>query len=369
MDALQDYRIALAHDWLVGLRGGEFVLDRLARLFGPTELYTLVNDGRPLTDAIDACSVITSPLQHLPGAAGRMRRWYLPLMPWAVERLRVQPCDLLISTSSAVMKSIRPPKDVPHVCYCHSPARYIWEQSDDYMTGSRGGLRRVGLSMIRRRFQHWDRRTASRVTRFIANSAHTAKRIERCFQREAAVVHPPARTGFFTVDETVEREDWLLVVAALEPYKRTDLVIQAANARGLPLRIAGDGSQRAALERMAGPTVELLGRVSDEQLRDLYRRAAMLVFPQLEDFGIVPVEAQACGCPVVAYDGGGAQETVTEETGVRFAEQTVPSLIQAIERLQHEGRDPSACRRNAERFSEQVFDERIVEHVKALLAT
>jgi glycosyltransferase involved in cell wall biosynthesis len=387
-------RVALAHDWLVGMRGGELVLDRLARLYGPTTLYTLVSDGRPLAEAIDACEIRASPLQFLPGAAGRMRRWYLPLMPWAVGRLRVEPCDLLISTSSAVMKSIQPPPGAVHLCYCHSPARYIWEQTEDYELGRSGRLRGLGLRLFRKRFQRWDHRTASRVTRFLANSKHTAARIRRCYERDAEVVYPPVRTRFFTPDASVEREDWLLVVSALEPYKRVDLVIDAAIRTGRPLKIIGDGSQRKALEARASGRgigasrrrgdggddrspiadsrrpIQFLGRVSDEVVLDHYRRAAAFVFPQVEDFGITAVEAQAAGCPVIAMAAGGAQETVTEETGLFFAEQTVDQLAEAIERFfADRSFDATCCRANAERFSEQAFDEAITQQVARLIAT
>ena len=361
-------RVALAHDWLVGLRGGEFVLDRLARQFGPTELYTLVSNGVSLTDAISACRVTPSPLQRLPGAAGRLRRHYLPLMPWAVGRLKVAPCDVLISTSSAVMKSIRPPKGTPHLCYCHSPARYIWAQTEEYASGSGGLLRKLGLELIGPAFRSWDRRTADRVTTFLANSRHTAQRIEKYFRREAQVVYPPVRTDWFTPDETIQREDWLLVVSALEPYKRTDLVVLAASQASLKLKVAGDGSQRSALTAMAGPTVEMLGRVDDDALRDLYRRAKALVFPQIEDFGIIPVEAQATGCPVIAFAGGGALETVTPQTGLFFVQHSVDALLEAIAAFDQAAIDPAVCRVNAERFNEQVFDEAIRAAVDDLLS-
>ncbi|MHC4612431.1 MAG: glycosyltransferase [Planctomycetota bacterium] len=343
---LAQYRIALAHDWLVG------------------------NDGRPLSEAISACRVRTSPLQSLPGASGRWRRHYLPLMPWAVGGLRVAPCDLLISTSSAVMKSVKPPPDTPHLCYCHSPARYVWAQADAYAArpGTSGGLvRRLGLRAVRRPFQRWDRRTASRVTRFLANSAHTAELIERCFGREADVVHPPARTRWFTIDATVKREPWLLVVAALEPYKRTELAVEAANRAGFHLKVAGKGSQLEPLQAAAGPTVELLGWQDESALRDLYRRAQGLLFPQIEDFGITAVEAQATGCPVVAFAAGGARDIVTASSGVLFEAQTAEALIEAVEALKSADIDPAACRRSAERFSEEAFDNAILEHVKSLL--
>ncbi len=367
---LGNSRIALAHDWLVALRGGEFVLDRLAQLFGPTDLYTLVSNDRVLTDAISACHVVTSPLQRFPGARARWRRYYLPLMPWAVGRLTVAPCDLLISTSSAVIKAIKPPPGTPHLCYCHSPARYVWAQSGEY--GSRHGisggrLRSLGLRVVRGPFRRWDRATADRVTRFLANSRHVAEQVRRCFGRDADVVHPPVRTGWFTVDPGVTREDWLLVAGALEPYKRTELAVEAANRRGFKLKVAGTGTQLAALKAMAGPTVELLGWVDDEMLRDLYRRARALLFPQIEDFGIIAVEAQACGCPVIAYEAGGALDSVTPRTGVLFAAQTVEALGDAVDALDRAPPDPDACRCNAERFSEDAFDRAILEHVRALL--
>lgn len=384
---MPDPRVHLAHDWLVGLRGGEWVLDALARLYGPTTLYTLVNDGRFLTDAIAACRVVTSPLQQFPGAAGRLRRWLFPLMPWAVERLRVRGpshpdgCDLLISTSSAVMKGIIPPtrpdgEPIPHLCYCHSPARYAWDQMEDYRHGALGGLRAAGLRMFRRRFQQWDRAACSRVTRFLANSAHTARRIERCWGREAMVVHPPVRTAFFTTDSNVPREDWFLLVGALEPYKRVDLAIRACAARRVPLRIAGSGSQRGVLERLARRAmrehgtprglIEFLGRVDEVSLRDLYRRARALIQPQMEDFGIIAVEAQACGCPVIAFAAGGALETVRDGCGVSFPAQTEESVAQAIVEFRNTSFDAAACRRHAERFAEPVFEAQIRNHVEAL---
>ena len=369
---LQQPRIALAHDWLVGKRGGELVLDRLAGLFGPTDLYTLVDNGVSISEAISACRVVTSPLQRFPGARGRLRRHYLPVFPWAVERLRVEPCDLLISTSSAVMKSIIPPDGTPHLCYCHAPARYVWAQSDAYgsSAGTTGGrMRSLGLRAVRKRFRRWDCRTATRVTRFLANSRYIAGEIRRCFNRDADVVYPPVATDYFTPDAATERQDWLLVVSALEPYKRVDVAIEAANRTGTRLKVVGAGTQRAALQSIAGPTVEMLGRVEGPALRDLYRRARALIYPQVEDFGITAVEAQACGCPVVALEAGGALDSVTDETGVFFSEPGIDGLCEGLRVLDSKRIDPAACRRNAERFSADVFDREIKRHVAELLGT
>jgi len=362
-------RIALAHDWLVGRRGGEMVLDRLARAYGPADLYVLVNDGRPISEAITACRVHTSALQRFPFAAGAWRRAYLPLMPWAVGSLRVAPCDLLISTSSAVMKAIHAPAGAAHLCYCHSPARYIWEQTDDYAVGRGGLVRGALLRAVRRRFQRWDLRTVPRVTRFLANSAHTAARIARCFGREAAVVHPPVRTTYFTPEPGASREDFLLVVSALEPYKRVDLAIAAAAQARRRLIVVGSGSQHAILARQARECgwAQMRGRVSDEELRDLYRTASALIFPQQEDFGIIAAEALACGCPVVAYAAGGAREIVNEESGVLFPEQSCAAIVAAIDEVGRRSIRAQDCRARAESFSEDRFDAAIAAHVRSLI--
>jgi glycosyltransferase involved in cell wall biosynthesis len=360
-------RIALAHDWLVGMRGGERVLDRVAaiaqrRSDGPVPLYSLVADGRPHTPTLDACPLTASPLQRLPGAAGRLRRWYLPLYPWAVGRLAPRPCDVLISTSSAAIKGIVPPPGATHICYCHSPARYIWSRCEHYGRG----VKRLGLSLVRRPYQRWDRRTCDTVHHFLANSSYTQGQIADFFGRDSVVLHPPVRTDFFTPDKSIERTDALLVVSALEPYKRVDLAIQAANRLRVPLFVAGDGSQFAKLRRLAGPTVTMLGRVDDAMLRDLYRMARAFIFPSVEDFGIAPVEAMACGTPVLALRAGGALDTVNERTGVFFERQTVDALTEALGRLDQAAFDHAAIRQHAEQFGERLFDarfERVLDQI------
>jgi glycosyltransferase involved in cell wall biosynthesis len=360
---------ALAHDWLCGYRGGEAVLERIARLcatLGSVDrLYTMFDDGRPLAPTIDALPHTVSPLRRLPDSA---RRWLLPLYPAAVgslsralaRRQRSHPVDLLISTSSAAIKGMRAPAGVPHLCYCHAPARYIWSVRDQYGAGHgwKARVRGAGLAAIAEPFAEWDRATAAHVTTFLANSAHTAAEIRRCFGREAQVVHPPVRTGSFTPDAGVRREDFWLFVAALEPYKRADAAIRAALHAGAPIKVVGSGSVDAELRReFTRPGVHFLGRVPDETLRDLYRRARLLVFPQVEDFGITAVEAQACGCPVLAHRAGGALDSVIEgSTGAFFEADTPDAIAAAADRCPQ---DPHACRANAERFSEPAFDHRM----------
>lgn len=396
-------RIAIVHDWLCGYRGGEAVLDRIARLVVAEHecagLWTMVDDGRPLTPTIDALPKHTSVLQQIPGGPTRLRRWLLPVYPTAVESLSRslareharQPIDLVISTSSAAVKGIRPPKDaagrtVPHVCYCHSPARYLWSQQAAYgarndAEGDRGTtttpglqdrLRGAGLSIFGERLRQWDARTASNVSQFLANSSHTREEIQRCYGRDAAVIFPPVRTEFFTPDASAKRESFWLYVGALEPYKRADLAIDAANRMKHPLVIAGSGSSRASLEQRAGTTVRFEGRVGDERLRTLYRTARVLLFPQIEDFGIVAAEAQACGLPVVARGHGGALDTVVDGvTGVLFANPSSDSLLDAIMRFDSLAPAPfdwtTACRQNAERFSEAAFDRDMRRWTEAML--
>lgn len=369
-------RIALAHDWLVGMRGGERVLDRLAVLFGPTDLYLMVHDpSRRYTPALDACTIHTSSLQRWPGASGGLRRWYLPLYPRAVESLRVEPrFDMLISTSSAMIKAIQPPRlddgadRAPHLCYCHCPARYLWSLAEDYSTGgATGRLRGAGLSLLGRRLRQYDRATCDRVDLFLANSTHTSRAIQTCYGRESVVVHPPVDTAYFTVDHGVVRGEHFLIISALEPYKRVDLAIEAANALRLPLRIGGSGSQLRRLRRLAGPTVTFLGALEREQTRAEYRAARALLFPGIEDFGIVPVEAMACGCPVVALERGGAEDWMADGVGVRFEKQTAAALADAMRRLDALTIDASACRTNALRFAVDRFDAAIQRVVSQLL--
>lgn len=372
-------RVALAHDWLCGKRGGEAVLERLAALvereFEPAGLFVMFDDGRALTPIVDAWRarglVRASMVNSLPGAR-RLRRWMMPLYPAAVGDLSARvareharaPIDLVISTSSAAIKGLA--TAAPHLCYCFAPARYVWSVGDEYGgDGLKGMLRSAGLAAIRPLYTRWDRATAGNVTQFVTLSTHVQERIRTCFGRESLLVAPPCNTAFYTPDAGVARERFWLVVSAIEPYKRVDLAIAAAEMAGVELVVAGEGSQRRALQARSG-RVTFLGRVSDERLRELYRSARVLIFPQVEDFGIVAVEALACGLPVVARRAGGALDIVREGvTGAMFDEPTPRAIVEAVERLP---RDCSgACRADAERFAEPVFDAAMLGHIRAML--
>lgn len=362
-------RIAVVHDWLCGYRGGEAVLDRIARvtleLGECAGLFVMVDDGRAVSPLIDALPRITSCLQEIPFAATGLRRHLLPLYPRAVADLsdrladahRRRPLDLVISTSSAAVKGICPPRGVPHLCYCHTPPRYLWSQQGQY--ASQGVAARAGLALAGPFLRSWDAQTADHVTAFLANSRHTAREIRRCYDRDSEVIHPPVRTDYFTPDRSRSREDFWLLAGALEPYKRAELAIEAAWVADARLVIAGDGSMLSTLRRRhRAPGVCFLGRVSDGHLRDLYRRAALLLFPQVEDFGITAVEAQACGLAVLARRAGGAAETVLEGVSGAFFDSPDPAAIaSAAVRIPREATDQ--CRHNALRFSESAFDERI----------
>lgn len=360
-------RIALVHDWLTGMRGGEKVLEVLCELYPQADLFTLIHRRGSTSPAIERLHPRTSWLQYLPGVA-RYYRVCLPLFPFLIEQFDLDRYDLVISSSHCVAKSVIRAPGARHLCYCHTPMRYAWDQFDAYFGPDRVGpvasriLRPVMAALAR-----WDRRTAGRVDRYVANSQHVARRIGRYYNREAVVVYPPVDTTFYHPDGTPP-EGWALMVTALVPYKRVDLAIDACRLAGVRLRIAGEGPDRARLERRAGGHVEFLGAQSADDLRGLYRRAAVVLLTGEEDFGIVPVEAQACGRPVVALGIGGACETVVDGvTGALVAEPTAAAFAEGIRRVQALTLDPTAIRANALRFDRGRFAGEIQRQVADLL--
>lgn len=350
-------RVVLVHDWLTGMRGGEKVLESLCRLFPTADLLTLVHVHGTTSPRIEARRVRSSVVQHLPRPA-RFYRHYLPLFPAAIEGFDLDDVDLVVSTSHCAAKSVVPDGRAVHVCYCHSPMRYAWDQFESYFGPERLGQTGSALARpVMAWLARWDRDTAHRVTHLVANSRFVAGRIGRYYNREASVLHPPVDTRFFTPGDGPP-QPYFLVVSALVPYKRIEVAIRAAARLGVPLTIVGSGPDEARLRALAGPDTTFAGAVDAATLRDLYRGAAGLVLPAEEDFGIAPVEAMACGRPVVALGRGGATETVVPgATGVLVDEPSADAFADAMERVRHTAYDPQVLVAHAATFSIDRFED------------
>jgi glycosyltransferase involved in cell wall biosynthesis len=359
-------RVALVHDWLTGMRGGEKVLETLCGLYPGAAVFTLLHVRGSVSARIEACRPRHTWIGRLPGVAGYYRT-LLPLFPAAIETLDLDGFDLVISTSHCAAKSAVVPGRARHLCYCFTPMRYAWDQFDAYFSANRMGAGARVLRPVLRGLAGWDRATSGRPHRYVAISQYVAARIGRYYNRQSAIVYPPVDTAYFTPSPGPPGKH-VLVVSALVPYKRIDVAIDACRRAGRPLRVVGDGPERDRLERLAGPDVRFLGRLPDEAVREEYRRAAAVVLPAEEDFGIVPVEAQACGRPVVALARGGSRETVVDgETGVLVPECTPEAFADGLDRLANLDLSPAAMRRHAERFATERFVAEFSAEVDALL--
>ena len=359
--------VCLGHDWLTGMRGGERVLEHFCRAFPQAPIATIVGDPSLVSPVIASHPLLRSPLARLPGAVRRYRS-FLPLLPWAAGRTRIPPeTRLLLTTSHCVAKGFRKPEGARHLSVVFTPMRYAWTFYEEYFGTSRAKAALVKPLLARLRA--WDRRTAAGVDRFVAISRHVAARIRDFYGRESSVVYPPVDLVRCTPGAFPGDGGFDLIVSALVPYKKVDLAVRVYSRNGWPLRVVGAGGCEAALRRMAGPSVRFLGRLSDEEVTGLYRRCRLLVFPGEEDYGIVPLEAQACGRPVVAFGRGGALETIEDgRTGVFFAEQTEEALEDAVARAAALRWAPADIRRHAERFGPVPFLEGMAREIRAVLA-
>ena len=349
--------MALVHDWLTGMRGGEKVLDAICELYPDAPLFSLVHARGSVSRRIEGRRLRTSFVQRLPGAT-RFYRQMLPLFPSAVELFDLDDYELVISTSHCAVKSVVRPGSAVHVSYCHSPMRYAWDQFEAYFGPAQVGVARHRLlEPVMAALARWDRDTAGRVDSYVANSHYVAGRIRRYYNRRATVVYPPVDTEFYRpADDYRQPRSGFLVVSALVPYKRLEVAIDACSRLRAHLSIVGTGPGLAKLRASAPPEVEFLGWRSDDEIRELYRRSVATLLPGIEDFGMVPVEAQACGCPVVALGLGGAAETVIPgETGVLVDELTPEAFAEGLEQARTATFDPDRLRRHAQTFSKERF--------------
>jgi glycosyltransferase involved in cell wall biosynthesis len=367
-------KLVLVHDWLTGMRGGEKCLEALCRRWPEAPLLTLLHRRGSVSPVIENRPIKTSFLQYFP-QVHRYYRYLLPLMPLATG-WKVPPCELVISFSHCVAKAVQPPPGVPHVCYCFTPMRYAWHMRPAYFAeGRRARWRDRLVQRLLAWLRDWDRRTAARVTHFVAISRTVQQRIAECYGRDSSVIYPPVDTDFYT-PASMPREDYFLVVSAFAPYKRLDIAITACNRLRRRLIVIGQGQENQRLRALAGPTVTFLGWQPDAVIRDHFRRCRALLFPGEEDFGIVPLEAQACGCPVIAFGKGGATETIVppggkqEPTGCFFEEQTPECLLAALEQFgsTREQLDPKEARRQALRFNQRRFEAELVGYLDRILS-
>jgi len=350
------------------MRGGEKVLVSLARLLPGAPIHTLLHVPGSVAPELEARTIHTSFVQRLPAAA-RLYRHYLPLLPAAAASLKIGDAELVVSSSHCAAKGVRVPRGAVHVCYCHTPMRYVWDRFDDYFGPGRVSPPvRLAVRLLAVYLRRWDVATARRVDAFAANSRWVAERIRRYYGRDAIVIPPPVDTAFFTPGPPAPG-GYDLVVSALAPYKRLELVLEAYRGTGRPLRLVGSGPERARLEAQAPPEATFLGGVDDAALRELYRGCRAVLMPGVEDFGIVPLEAMACGRPAVVFaEGGGPESVVPGETGLFFEEPTPASLRAAIDALAGLRFNSAALRTRAEAFATPVFETRVRAFVERVLA-
>ncbi|MEH6756669.1 MAG: glycosyltransferase [Parasphingorhabdus sp.] len=357
-------RTAIVHYWLVSMRGGERVLERLLKLYPGADIITHVYNPEAVSGFIRSHRVRTTFINKLPGAQRHYQK-YLPLMPLALEEIDMRGYDLVISSESGPAKGIIVPPDAFHMCYCHSPMRYLWDHYHQYkLTGGR--FTKLAMPLLMHRLRQWDISSAQRVDSIVANSNFIARRVKKSWGRQADVVHPPIEVSLFRKSDDVQNQ--YLWVGQMTPYKRADIVVDAFTKLGLPLLMVGTGELAGDIAKRAGPNIKILERLDFADLRKAYAECRALIFPPEEDFGIVPVEANAAGRPVIAYGRGGIRDSIIpDHTGLFFEEQHPDALIDAVERFEQwlPQFNPDVAVQNAERFAPEIFDAKVKKIISA----
>jgi glycosyltransferase involved in cell wall biosynthesis len=361
-------KVALVHDYLNQMGGAERVVLAFHELFPEAPLYTSIYDPRRVDTAFRNIDIRTSFMQRLP-LVKKHHQPFLPLYPFAMERLDLRGYDLVLSSSSAFGKGVITRPGTMHICYCHTPMRWCWNYDEYVEREGLGRLPRAVLPFIITGLRVWDQTTAMRVDHFIANSPVVADRIAKYYRRESVVIPPPVEASRFLFDPTTQPEEYFLIVSRLLPYKRIDLAIQSCNALHLPLVIVGSGRDEQRLKQMAGPTIRFLGRLSDDEVLHYYAHCRALILPGEEDFGIAPLEAQASGRPVIAYGAGGALASVVDGvTGRFFAAQTLESLSSTLAAFNEHEYDPRTIRNHALEFDKPRFHRRMLQFIEAKMS-
>lgn len=363
-------KTAFVCDWLTGMRGGERCLEVACELFPQADIFTLVHYANAVSKTIESHNIYTSYIQNLPGNSKSFRR-YLPLFPNAIQRFDLQGYDCVISFSHCVAKGVNVPESVPHICYCHTPVRYVWNMRKEYLRGM-GKVKSKAAGFILDRLKKWDIKTSANVTHFIANSGNVQQRIKQAYNRDSIIIYPPVDCQRFDVCDS--DENYYLIVSALVPYKRIDLAVKAFRNLNQKLLIVGNGPELNSLKQAASQNISFVESAIDSEVTEYMEKCKALIFPGEEDFGIVPLEAQACGKPVIAYGKGGALETVidikeNQPTGIFFDEQTEDSLRNAVVTFENikTDFDPMICRGNALKFDRKNYKGRLGSYISDVL--
>lgn len=353
-------KLAIVHDWLTNMGGAEQVIINFKEIYPDAPIYTTFYNPNNLDEKLKNIDVRTSFLQKKKMVTNHKK--YFPLMPLAFENFNLNEYDVVLSSSTCCAKGVLTNPNSVHICYCNTPMRYAWERRDDYIEGM-GKLKRRLIKILLHYMRMWDVASSARVDYFIANSTAVQKRIQKHYKRDSVVINPPVRCKLFNIAET--DGDYYFVVSRLVNYKRFDLAVQACSELGKKLVVIGDGPEREKLEKLANENVTFLGRQPDDVVKKYMSECKALLFPGEEDFGIVPVEAQACGRPVIAYGKGGVLDTVVDgKTGILFKEQTVESLKEAIETFETMEFNKQEIREHSLEFDEEVFQRKIKEYIK-----